>query len=458
MVKIGYGKEIVTPPIGSGMIGYFEDRISKGVKDDLYARSLCLNDKDNCVFVVSSDFCWIEPSVVEKVKKMISEKLKIKKPNLVIHATHTHTGPLTGFNKDIIYTEKIKVDEKYIENLPSMIFKAIEQSYRSLQNVFVGFGSCNVSGISFIRRYKMKNGMVITNPVDRTQIVEPSGEIDQTLNIMKIVDEKNRLIGVAMNFPLHPDTIGGDLISGDWPGVLVEKVSKEFHCEAIFFNGAAGDINHINPFDSQTRSSQITEKIASTIFDSVRNMLPGIKCFSINNIVFSQDVFKLPKRKISEKDIEQAKKDIEKYSPSNLRYMVANALLMQARIKGDTIDNPVALLTLDNKMGAFFLSGELFSSIGLKIKNIMDVEYKWIIENCNGFAGYIPDEEAFAAAKENKRIRGEEFPDVNVLESIGMEASYETSPISCRVAPEAEKELISQFKKLWSRHRTMNSG
>lgn len=452
MVKVGFGRSIVNPPLGSGLVGYFESRISKGVKDDLYARCICFNSGNKIIFIVSVDFCWIGLSIVNKVENLIEERLNIKKPCLVIHATHTHTGPLTDLNRKLIYTEKIPVDEKYLESLPMMIFNAVKDSYESVQNVQIGVKTVEVSGISFIRRYKMKNGLVITNPVDRTQIVEPSGDIDRMLNIMKIVDEKGQLLCIAINFALHPDTIGGDFISADWPGMLVERISKHFDCNAIFFNGAAGDINHINPYDSETRSSKITEKIVSTLFESVKENIDRIKCVPVKNAAFSQDVLKMPKRKISEKDIEQAKIDIEKFPPTNLKAMIARALLSQAEIKEDYITNRVSLLTLDNLVGAFFLSGELFSSIGLKIKDIMPFESKWVIENCNGYLGYIPDERAFIAAEENKRIKGEEFQSVDVSEAIGMEASYETSPISCKLTKDAENTIISGFKNLLEKH------
>ncbi|MGB9642920.1 MAG: neutral/alkaline non-lysosomal ceramidase N-terminal domain-containing protein [Candidatus Ratteibacteria bacterium] len=457
MVKIGFGHKKVTPPVGSGLIGYFETRISKGVKDDLYARSICFDEGEKPVFVVSTDFCWVEPSVVEKVKELISERLGIPYPDVVIHGTHTHTGPLTGLNRHLIYTENIPVDENYIEQLPSMICDAIQDSYRARKNVLIGFGCTEVEGISFIRRYRMKNGMVITNPVDRSQIVEPIGEIDKTLNIMKVVDDNNNLVGISINFALHPDTIGGDLISGDWPGLLVEKCSKYFGCDAIFLNGAAGDINHINPYDSETRTPEITEKIVQTLFENIKNIVQKIECFPAETLAFSRDIFKMPKRKITEQQIEQAKQWIEKYPSNNLRAIVGRALLKQAEINSDFLNNDVALLSIDRRMGAFFMSGEPFSSIGLEIKSMMKFDYQWVVENCNGFMGYIPDERAFISAEENRKIKGEEFPDVDVFESIGMEASYETSPISCRVAPDVERAILSQFQQLLERHEKLIS-
>lgn len=456
MVNIGFGSALVSPPVGSGLVGYFEERISKGIRDDLYARCICFEDGYRTFFAISADFCWVESAIVEKLKRMISENLGIEQFGIVVHGTHTHTGPLTGYNKDLIYTEKLSVNPEYIEKLPLLFFDAIKQAYKNRESAFVGFGSVDVQGISFIRRYKMKNGMVITNPVDRSQIVEPSGELDNTLNIMKVQDKNGRLLCISINFPLHPDTIGGELISGDWPGILVDRISKYFGCNAIFFNGTAGDINHINPYDSETRRPEIVERIVNTLFENIKNLEKKIECFPAECFSFSTDTFKMPKRKITLQQIEQAKEFIQRYPPNNLRSIVGRALLKQAEIKRTFLDNDVALLTINRSMAAFFTSGEIFSSIGLKIKNLMDFDHKWVVENCNGFLGYIPDERAFYVAEENKKIK-EEFPDVSVFESIGMEASYETSPISCKVAPNAEQELLFQFEKLLKKHAIKRS-
>ncbi len=107
---------------------------------------------------------------------------------------------------------------------------------------------------------------------------------------MKIEDGKGNLRCIGMNFAMHPDTIGGELVSGDWPGMLVDRVSRHFGCDAIFFNGPSGDINHINPYDRDTRSPQITEKIVSTLFEALNTVIGSITCTPGEKIVFSQEI------------------------------------------------------------------------------------------------------------------------------------------------------------------------
>ena len=52
---------------------------------------------------------------------------------------------------------------------------------------------------------------------------------------------------MLVNFGNHPDTVGGCKISGDWPAFTRKFVEKAIdNTKCIFFNGAEGDVNHVN--------------------------------------------------------------------------------------------------------------------------------------------------------------------------------------------------------------------
>src|SRR5699024_7883648 len=102
-------------------------------------------------------------------------------------------------------------------------------------------------GISFIRRYKMKDGSIRTNPgVGNPAIVEPIGNIDPTVGVIRIaLDDGGEVL--VVNFALHPDIIGGCGISADYPGHMRAAIKRQLpNSDVIFLNGAAGDINHID--------------------------------------------------------------------------------------------------------------------------------------------------------------------------------------------------------------------
>ncbi|MBQ2932005.1 MAG: hypothetical protein IJE62_04065 [Clostridia bacterium] len=44
IMKTGFSKKCITPPIGSPIVGYYKPRFTKGVVDDLYVRAVAFGD------------------------------------------------------------------------------------------------------------------------------------------------------------------------------------------------------------------------------------------------------------------------------------------------------------------------------------------------------------------------------------------------------------------------------
>lgn len=81
----------------------------------------------------------------------------------------------------------------------------------------MGYGVGFAPNIAFIRRFRMKDGSVKTNPgVNNPDIVAPIGEVDERVNVLRF-DREGADSLVLVNFGDHPDTIGGELVSADWP-------------------------------------------------------------------------------------------------------------------------------------------------------------------------------------------------------------------------------------------------
>jgi len=103
--------------------------------------------------------------------------------------------------------------------------------------------------LSFIRRYRMKDGSVKTNPgLGNPEVAEPLDLSDNTVRLLRFKREGADDIALV-NFSCHPDVIGGTGFSADWPGFVrryTEKALEGVKC--ILVNGAQGDSNHFNVF------------------------------------------------------------------------------------------------------------------------------------------------------------------------------------------------------------------
>jgi len=154
----------------------------------------------------------------------------------------------------------------------------------------------------------MKDGRVITNPFNQKEnIVKSIGPVDDTLYVIGFKENEN-FVGFIINFALHPDTIGGNLISSDWPGSLRRKIEEEYKTNALILNGPSGDINHINPEDEKTRTDKIKDIIAEKIFVSFKEIVKNMKFDKYEEISPFYKNFSLDYYSYKIEDIEKAKK------------------------------------------------------------------------------------------------------------------------------------------------------
>jgi hypothetical protein len=139
-------------------------------------------------------------------------------------------------------------DKEYDAFLNDAIVASVEMADSNLIDSKLYTANGKAENISFVRRYRMKNGNVQTNPgVDNPEIESPLGKANDALKLLKIEREEDGDIYV-INFGTHADTIGDEYISGDWPNfarATVEGAVPGAKC--LFITGAQGDVNHINP-------------------------------------------------------------------------------------------------------------------------------------------------------------------------------------------------------------------
>lgn len=450
-MKVGFGKVCITPPVGFSLVGYFVDRRSEGIMDELYANSMVIDDGKNLFVLVSCDLIWIEQETVKKVKKIISDELKIKPQNIAIHATHTHTGPLTAKPQNSIYTKNFYVHDSYLEILPLFIAGSIKIAYKNRKEIKIGIGKSNVEGIAFNRRYLMKDGRIITNPFNQKEnILKSAGDVDETIYLVAF-KENEKYTGFIINFALHPDTIGGNLISSDWPGALRKKIEDEFKCNVLILNGPSGDINHINPEDDKTRTESIKDIIADKLFLSFKNILKSIEFVKVERIKPFLKTYSLDFYPFTRQDIEKAKKVIRSKIPKDsLKYLISVSILNQAKEKRKRKKWNLYMngFSIAKKLCLISLPGEIFTGIGKKIREILPFENIIIAQNSNFHLGYVPTKEAFLQHKKNIEIKPD-FDNVRLSEAIGINSSYETLPLACKVDENSEDIILNKIKELY---------
>lgn len=451
-MKAGFGRAIITPPVGFSLVGYFNDRRSKGIRDDLYAISCVVEDRDKIFAITSVDLVWLGEEAVRKIRKIVFKETGIHPSNVLVHATHTHTGPIPDNSGRNVYKRGFYVEPSYLEILPYYIAGSIKMAYENMSDVSIGAGSDNVKGIAFNRRYLLKDGRVITNPWNRTEdIVEVAGPVDDTLSVIKISDKGTEKIkGLIVNFGLHPDTLGDTLISADWPGMLRAKIKEEYpDAEVLVLNGPSGDINHINPEDPGRRGIEIPLSIADKLKEKTVSLVEQMDDIKTSPFKTYYKRFSVPVRSVSSEEIKEAKKIIKskKIPSDSLQYMVSSSLLEIAGMKKKRLSLEINGCSFGKDVVIIGLPGEVFTEIGMKIKELLPFRYKVICQNSNTHLGYVPSEEAFRQDERNREINPS-YGTHSLSESIGIDCSYETTPLACIVDKRAENVFLSAVRSV----------
>lgn len=421
----GFSRLNITPMMGIGLVGYFVPRFTDGVLDDLQVNALALQCGDTKTVLLTVDHCGIERGIIADYTAYISEKTGLAKDTIIIHATHSHTAPaiINPYGPATLCQEyssvNPEIEMEYYTFVRRRLADAAQMALEDLKPAKLGWGIGQAPNIAFVRRFRMKDGSVQTNPgVDNPNIDHPIGDVDERVNVLRFDREDGSTLALV-NFGDHPDVVGGCKISADWPGFVrstVEKVFDNTHC--ICFNGAQGDVNHVNvhprggylngmfmDFDDVARGYDHAKYMGRVITAGVMQAFDKVKYVEVNSIKAFQRTIRVASNMPTPEQLpeaeridalHQAGRDEElPYEGMMLTTVVAEAGRMvklkdgpeafEMELSGVAI-GPVAIIGLP---------GEPFTGIGRALKEAEGWEL--VLPCCltGGSQGYFPMQDAY---------------------------------------------------------------
>ena len=243
-IKTGFGRLCITPPLGIAMSGYYEARYIKGILDDLYVSAVAFDNGEEKAVVLGVDTLLFSATQSDVYRKIIADFCNIPMDAVFINCSHTHTGPLVGVD----IASDLESSPLYDEFIGIQMRDAAKMALDDVCDSKFYVAEGEAKRISFVRRFRMKDGSVQTNPgVDNPNIDQALGEPNETVKLIKIVRENAEDIFIV-NFGVHPDVIGGEYISADYPGFVCSTIEDAIpDTKCVFLLAPQGDVNHINP-------------------------------------------------------------------------------------------------------------------------------------------------------------------------------------------------------------------
>ena len=426
--KLGATKTRMTPPVGSIIGDSYGIRISEGVHDDLYIKTLVFEHGGEKVAFITLDVISLPHLLVMKSRQLIFQQTGIAVNNIILNATHAHAGPqMNPLFWDVVGGSAKLKSQEYTHKLPELIAASVKSAVSKIQPVRVSVGSVQENTISFNRRYLMKDGAFRTNPGKlNPDVVRPAGPIDPALSIVYFESLDKKPVAILVNFALHVAIVGGNRFSSDFPGVMSELIGKVKGEEfvTIFTNGTSGNINHVNVSNpDQLSGFDESRRIGTILAGRVLSALPSLRSIPIKSLKAKIQAINLPVfRSVEQSEAEWARNVISKFGKSGgpgfadvvsawrMLDLVKYQGGLESRHKstttvpltedGTALETEVSVIAFGDQMALVGFPGDAFVELGLGIKLNSPFPFTIVSEQSgNGTISYIPNKKAFTEGK-----------------------------------------------------------
>ena len=405
-MRAGFGKKDITPRVGVELYGFgpFLNRKSVGIRDILEARSAVMECNGHTVVIISLDLCAIHHrGVIRKIRELIRERHpELNDCDIMINTSHTHSGPA-------IHTRNTGwgvTDAPWLAILPGRIAASVDEAFEKMEPVRVSQAMVPCRHMGLNRVYD-KDAPPLADVLKEDWEPAKPELTDTECRVIRFDAEDGRMIGFMTNFGCHPVVCcaANHYIHGDWPGVAMHNLMREFPGSVgMFLQGAEGDINSGCVHKGEQESLLALDVFAARFANAVRNGLnqaeevkiPSIRSISKTFHFSGKQVFTLEK-------LEEIRKEQEAilFAPdaddSNGECRMAAVYLQGIEIikgvleRGETgLDEEVQLIRMGDLqfMGAPF---EIMQAIKNEIVANSRVKYPMVMSLTNGSWGYAPD-------------------------------------------------------------------
>ncbi|MBI3948143.1 MAG: neutral/alkaline non-lysosomal ceramidase N-terminal domain-containing protein [Armatimonadetes bacterium] len=400
-IKIGLAEATITPPLGVRMAGFAARKgVAQGVHDDLHVRALVVEGPETSLAILGAAIIGLPRDMVEEVRRTVAGQTGIPERNILMAATHTHSGPV--------------VSDDYRPLLRDQCVAVLLSAWERRTPGRLGAGTTEVDDVSRNRR-RLDYGAL---------------PVDPEIGILRLEDSAGRPLGVLFHYSCHPTVMGPDnlMITQDWPYYAIRRIRQEVgDVPVIYLNGAEGDQNpgyrsELSAVGAPIpiRVWEFAEKMGTRVGDAVLAALPGIGTRAECALRGVSGHVDLPLRDTFPITIEQAERAAKEArerlaaveaqgeipSPVLLHKAQAEAFMADLTAsrarwfytadRGRSIDVELQSLLLDDAVFTTF-PGEVFVEIGLAVKERSPFAKTFPVGlSALGSAGYMPTRAAFA--------------------------------------------------------------
>jgi hypothetical protein len=245
--------------------------------------------------------------------------------------------------------------------------------------------------------------------------------VDETMHLLAFRPAGGGPLTLVVNFALHCDTVGGTLISADYPGHLTRRLQEALDTDTVvlFLTGAAGDINHIDVlhgeapathdhelFMKTTRPAELTGEIGRKLAEAVLGLLPGLAFSAEWDVAEAHTRLRAGVRQPTAEQLARARALLATQSADDLTE-ADDIYDYDALLLSELGQTEVELELQAVRLGPAALVGipnEVFTELGQLLRAQAPLAETLVVELANGAEGYLPTARAFAEGGYETRL------------------------------------------------------
>lgn len=285
--RAGAAASNITPFLGKPVAGNGSPTLTHNVYDELHARALVLDDGVTRFALVVCDSSGISHTVCEQVRELIAanKAIQILPENVMVSATHTHSGPAA-------------TTPVYRDFLAQRIVDGVQRAISNLAPAKIAWGGVDEPSYLFNRRWYASDPKIMTNPfggVDKVRtnppignasLTQPAGGTDPEVSFVSVQSPTGRPIALLANYSLHyVGNVASGHISADYYGAFAERVGELLGADdafppfvGIMSNGTSGDVSStdrsvvVEKRPPHEKINEVAEKIAQRVVEAHRSV------------------------------------------------------------------------------------------------------------------------------------------------------------------------------------------
>jgi neutral ceramidase len=408
VLQVGAARVDITPPADPA-----NPPSGKYEHERLYVRAIVLSNGSGRAALIGADQSGLSEQTWTLASKQIASELDCPVANILMSATHTHSGMAVGDvpGRGGFGPAKPNAPPPAIV---SQMVDAVRQAKATLQPARMGFGT----GFSYLN---VNRDAIDSETHLWTQAPNLSGSSDKSVAVLKFETADGQPIAAYIDYAMHP--VNGWLAgftSADFAGATSRYVEQAYgdRMIAIFAQGASGDQNPLylrsatNVLASRggvkiTGNVLIREKVEAPLRDGkveakpadpkVRDQLERV--MESEGVLLGEEVIRVmteTTRMSTDPAITADQKLIT--CPGRRRIDNAREGSPGTYADGDPVDIRLGVLRIGD-VALASVDAEIYSTIGLRLKKESPLANTVVVTLANGRAnsGYIPNDAAFGA-------------------------------------------------------------